>query len=196
MSEVNAVFDTVQSSPILWGAFLAILIILGYLQTKLGPEDDWVETLREKWWFKIDEALSELGGYAVIMKGKKEYVFTVEAKEEKIEEILYRGGYHRNPIASKKVRIEPGGGKISSLSSWVNRKSLLSEMQDHATVFPGHKSGTVDIYHHYETSWISHPYKHYADVEQIDGDPQGTLENALMQSDVVFYFDEEWSSEF
>lgn len=194
--QIGGAFESVQNSPIMWGLILAIFIVLGYLQRGLGSEDDWVETVREKWWFKIDEALNDFGGYASGPLPSSQYVFTVEVGEEEVEEILYRGGYHRNPIAAKKIRNLPHGGSDDSLNSWVQRESLLAEMQDHATVFPGHKDGTVDIYHHYETSWVSHPYKHYLDVKQIGGDPEGTLEDALEQSDVEYYRDEEWLSEY
>lgn len=194
--QIGGAFESVQNSPILWGLILAIFIVLGYLQQGLGPEDDWVETVREKWWFKIDEVLNDFGGYASGPLPSSQYVFTVEVGEEKVEEILYRGGYHRNPIAAKKIRNLPHGGSDNSLNSWVQRESLLAEMQDHATVFPGHDKGTVDIYHHYETSWVSQPRKHYLNVKQIDGDPEGTLEDALEQSDVEYYRDEEWLSEY
>jgi len=194
--QIVKIANSLKNDPIVWGTVLAIAILVGYLQRGLGPEDDWVETTRQKWWYKIDEVVSDFGGYAIARLPLEQYSFTVEATEEEIEEILYRGGYHRNPIAAKKTRKLPHGGSKPSLNSWVNRESLLAEMQNHATVFPGHSDGTVDVYHHYETSWISHPYKHYLYVEQIDKDPEGVLEKALEQSGVEYYRDEEWLSKY
>lgn len=196
MVQLTDLIDIVQSNPELAALVAAIFIVLGAVQYFLGPEDDWVENYREKYWFKLHELLEVMGGYAVVTKGPDDYVYSVKIGEERLEEILYKGKYHRNPISSKKLRLTPEGEEERSLNSWVHRETILADMQNHATNFPGHKDGEVDIYHHYETSWIKHPFEHYFNVKQIDGDPEGTLKQALEKSDVEYYRDEEWLNEF
>lgn len=186
--------NALEQNQELYGLVIAAFIILSLLQRQLGPKDDWVETYRDKYWIKIHEALSLLGGYAIIEKGKREYVYSVKVNEDKLEEVLYRGGYHRNVLAAKKYR-RLSGKEEPSEGSWVSRPSILADMQNHATIFPGHNEGELDIYHHYETSWVRHPIKHYFNVEQTGGDPEGVLQSALEQSDIEYYFDEEWASQ-
>jgi len=200
MVEINAVRyikELIESDPQLAAIVGAFFVVLGLAQYFLGPDDDWVETRREKYLLELHEILSIFGGYAKVTKeGPGEYVYSVKVGEEELEEILYSGGYHRNVIAAKKERIKPDGEKELSLNSWVHRPSLMADMQSHATNYPGHKEGEVDIYHHYETSWVSHPIEHYFSVKQYDGDPEGHLEEALEMADVEYYRDEEWVNEF
>lgn len=194
--QLQNIAEQIQNNPEIAAVIAGIFVLLGAAQYFLGPKDDWVEGYREKYWFKLHEFLTIFGGYAVVTKGPEEYVYSVKVGEEKLEEILYKGKYHRNVIAAKKKRTLPSGEEDRSLNSWVNRPSLLADMQDHATNFPGHKDSEIDIYHHYETSWVKHPFKHYFSPKQIDGDPEGTLKEALDQSDVQYYRDEEWLDKF
>jgi hypothetical protein len=178
-------------------AAIGAIVVLAALMMRhfLGPKSDWVESARTRWFTRLHEALSLVGGYATIEKYKKEYVASVTISEDELERVLYQGGYHRNLGAAKKYRAGSDGEDIWAIGSWAHRESLMADMQDHATLFPGHGEYTVDIYHHRETSWVAHPIKHYFNVEQTDGDPERTLRDALDAADVEWEYDAEWASE-
>ena len=103
-------------------------------------------------------------GYAVSHTTEDEYVATVHCPESAIESILAERGFSRNPIASLKVRFDGN----TSEGSWVYRDHLLADDQLHVVL---HTLGDdevddddderVDVYAHWERSWIRHPYAHY-----------------------------------
>lgn len=97
------------------------------------------------------------GGYAISHTTADEYVLTARCSEETIEAVLDRVGFSRNPIAALKVRTDGN----TSEGSWVWRPSLLADEQLHIVIHDLENEVGVDVYAHWEYSWIRHPYKHY-----------------------------------
>ncbi|MDQ2049426.1 hypothetical protein RBH26_02910 [Natronolimnohabitans sp. A-GB9] len=96
-------------------------------------------------------------GYAVSHTTAEEYALTTHCSEERLEEILEDLGFSRNPIASLKVRMDGN----TSEGSWVWRESPLADHQLHIVLHELEDAAKVDVYAHWECSWIRHPYKHY-----------------------------------
>ncbi|WP_254862536.1 hypothetical protein [Halovivax gelatinilyticus] len=97
-------------------------------------------------------------GYAVSHTTEDEYVATVHCSESEIESMLSAVGFSRNPIASLKVRFDGN----TSEGSWVWRDHLLSDDQLHVVLHTlDGRDDRVDVYAHWERSWIRHPYAHY-----------------------------------
>ncbi|MFA9417837.1 hypothetical protein [Natrinema sp. HArc-T2] len=97
------------------------------------------------------------GGYAISHTTADEYVLTAHCSEQAIEDILERLGFSRNPIAALKVRVDGN----TSEGSWVWRPSLLADEQLHIVLHDLENRSGVDVYAHWECSWIRHPYRHY-----------------------------------
>ena len=99
------------------------------------------------------------GGYAVSHTTADEYALTARCSEAEIEAILEELGFSRNPIASVKVRLDGN----TSEGSWVWRPSPLSSWQLHVVLheLEDAEPEAVDVYAHWECSWIRHPYAHY-----------------------------------
>ena len=97
------------------------------------------------------------GGYAVSHTTAEEYALTAMCSEATIETILEELGFSRNPIASLKVRTDGN----TSEGSWVWRPSPLADHQLHVVLHDLEDSQGVDVYAHWECSWIRHPYNHY-----------------------------------
>ncbi|MFC6767339.1 hypothetical protein [Natrinema soli] len=97
------------------------------------------------------------GGYAVSHTTADEYVLTAHCSEEAIEDVLEQVGFSRNPIAALKVRTDGN----TSEGSWVWRPSLVADEQLHIVLHDLENESGVDVYAHWECSWIRHPYRHY-----------------------------------
>lgn len=97
------------------------------------------------------------GGYAISQTTADEYVLTAYCSEETIENVLERLDFSRNPIAALKVRMDGNTAE----GSWVWRPSLFADEQLHVVVHDLENEPGVDIYAHWECSWIRHPYRHY-----------------------------------
>ncbi|ELY57817.1 hypothetical protein [Natronococcus jeotgali] len=97
------------------------------------------------------------GGYAVTHTTADEYVLTARCSEAKIEAFLAARGFSRNPISAVKVRMDGNTAE----GSWVWRPSPLASFQLHVVIHDLEEVEGVDVYAHWERSWIRHPYKHY-----------------------------------
>ncbi|XVH30568.1 hypothetical protein ACNS7O_09170 [Haloferacaceae archaeon DSL9] len=118
---------------------------------------DACNALRRRVWPQLHYLIDgTFGGYAVSHTTTDEYVMTINAAEGAVEDALVDLGFARNPISSLKVRLD---GNTSD-GSWVRRDSVLSEWQLHVVLHAADDE-TVDVYAHWEYSWITHPYRHY-----------------------------------
>ncbi|QLG48977.1 hypothetical protein [Natrinema halophilum] len=97
------------------------------------------------------------GGYAVSHTTADEYALTAHCSEEIIEDILEEMGFARNPIAALKVRMDGN----TSEGSWVWRPSRFADEQLHIVLHDLENQSGVDVYAHWECSWVRHPYRHY-----------------------------------
>ncbi|ELY40061.1 hypothetical protein [Natronorubrum tibetense] len=124
----------------------------------MGYREDFVNAVRRSTWPQLHYLISgSFDGYAVSHTTADEYALTTRCSEERLEEILSELGFSRNPIASLKVRTDGN----TSEGSWVWRASPLADMQLHIVLHEVENAEKVDVYAHWECSWIRHPYKHY-----------------------------------
>lgn len=124
----------------------------------MGHTEDFVNAMRRSFIPQVHYLLQgSFDGYAVSHTTSEEYALTTHCSEETIEGILEELGFSRNPIASLKVRTDGN----TSEGSWVWRPSPLADDQLHIVLHEVENADKVDVYAHWECSWIRHPYKHY-----------------------------------
>jgi hypothetical protein len=125
----------------------------------MGFREDVVNAVRRRVWPGLHYLFAgTFDGYAVTHTTEDEYAMTVHCSEAEIERVLDEElGFSRNPVSALKVRLDGN----TSEGSWVWRASPLADMQLHV-VLHAVDGGTVDVYAHWEYSWIRHPLKHYA----------------------------------
>lgn len=95
------------------------------------------------------------GGYAMTSNTEEEYVGTVDLTESEFENLLAAAGFKRNLVSSLKVRVD---GNVSN-GSWAWRESPLADKQLHVILH--NVDDHIEVYAHWEPSWLTHPYKHY-----------------------------------
>ncbi len=151
----------------------------------MGFREDAVNAFRRSFLPQIHYLLQgTFGGYAVSHTSAEEYVLTTDCSEADLEKILAELGFSRNPIAALKVRTDGNTAE----GSWVWRSSPLASYQLHIVLHDLENETGVDVYAHWECSWIRHPYNHYVArgydaekgvelarrwLEQYDGDVVG-----------------------
>ncbi|WP_408957653.1 hypothetical protein [Natrinema sp. 74] len=124
----------------------------------MSYREDFVNALRRRFLPQTHFLLQgTFGGYAVSHTTADEYALTVHCSEATIEDVLEQLGFSRNPIAALKVRMDGN----TSEGSWVWRPSLFADEQLHIVLHDLENESGVDVYAHWECSWIRHPYKHY-----------------------------------
>ncbi|APW98071.1 hypothetical protein CHINAEXTREME_09860 [Halobiforma lacisalsi AJ5] len=124
----------------------------------MGYTDDFVNAVRRSFLPQLHYLFrGTFGGYAVSHTTADEYVLTAHCTEDTLEDVLDELGFSRNPIASLKVRLDGN----TSEGSWVWRASPLASNQLHVVLHDLEGAEGVDVYAHWECSWIRHPYKHY-----------------------------------
>ncbi|MFP8951779.1 hypothetical protein ACLI4Z_02230 [Natrialbaceae archaeon A-arb3/5] len=124
----------------------------------MGYTEDFVNAVRRSFLPQVHYLLKgSFDGYAISHTTAEEYALTAHCDEETIESVLDEIGFSRNPIASLKVRTDGN----TSEGSWVWRSSPLSSHQLHIVLHELEDAEGVDVYAHWECSWIRHPYKHY-----------------------------------
>lgn len=124
----------------------------------MGFREDFTNAVRRRVWPKLHYLFEgTFDGYAVSHTTEDEYAMTVRCSEAELEAVLSDLGFSRNPISALKVRLDGN----TSEGSWVWRESPLDDWQLHV-VLHATDEGHVDVYAHWEYSWITHPYKHYA----------------------------------
>ncbi|WP_254537240.1 hypothetical protein [Halomarina litorea] len=124
----------------------------------MGFREDFVNAVRRRVLPRLHYLFEgTFGGYAVSPTTEGEYALTAHCSEEELEAALRDIGFSRNPVAALKVRVDGN----TSEGSWVWRRSLLADWQLHV-VLHATDEGHVDVYAHWELSWVRHPYAHYA----------------------------------
>lgn len=132
------------------------------------------EPVRKYVWPRIHGLLTTIGGYSVGQVSNDQYVGTIPHTEKQVEETLsHRIGFTWNPVAALKRE----DGEWSE-GSWVFRDAddmvfwdgkakykhdFLTDKQLHVTLFDGEDG--IDVYAHFEYSWITHPVKHLNTVD-------------------------------
>lgn len=126
------------------------------------------------------------GGYVECTMNPVEYVGTVERRLTRFRSDLHEMGFRREPIAALKRRRD---GRPSA-GSWVFRRSLFADRQLHVTVFHAAAS-CVELYAHWERSWLRHPIEHYRMSEwDFEGGVE-TMRSLLREHDIDFRLERE-----
>ena len=94
-------------------------------------------------------------GKPVIHIRSQEYAGTVHCRIDDLEAKLSDAGFHWDPISL--YHFTPLGTKADG--SWVHRESPLADRQLHVVLF-AQTEDRIDLYAHYEYSWIRHPIRH------------------------------------
>lgn len=184
--------ELVFENAVLSGALFGVLVLVGLVQQRLGPEADWIEGVRNRWWYRLNEVQSVLGMGLTTRKTPREYIVSTDATPEALEPILYEAGWHRNLASFEKYRTGPDGTEEKTVSTWAYRERLFGPKQDHIYIFPGHGPFGADVYGHTETNWLHDPAGHLED-HQADRGPADRLRTLLSDADVGMERDEAWA---
>lgn len=163
--------ELLRSNPKLLTALTLVLIVVGLGQRLLGPDADWVERKRQRYWLKVNEFITMIGTFSVRELHPYEYACRIhinpsrlgenEDASDAVERVFYQNSIHRNLIASKKFRRE-GAVRRWTDSSWAKRAHLFSKRQLHIHLVDVDNESAVDVYVHEEPNPISQPVRHFA----------------------------------
>lgn len=163
--------ELLRSNPELLTALTLVLVVVGLAQRLLGPDADWVESKRQRYWLKANEFITMIGTFSVRELHPYEYACRIDVDDaelsdneqasDAVERELYRNGVYRNLIASKKFRRD-GAVRTWTDSSWAKRNHLFSKRQLHLHLVDVDGENAVDVYAHEEPNPISQPIRHFA----------------------------------
>ncbi len=158
----------------------------------MGYREDAINAFRRSVIPQLHYALSgTFGVYAVSHTTAEEYVITAHCTEAELEDALTDLGFQRNPIAAVKVRMDGNTAE----GSWVYRGSPLASKQLHVILHElEERERCVDVYAHWECSWIRHPYKHYT-KQGYDAEYGVELARSALEAYDGDAFEEEFSYE-
>ena len=113
----------------------------------------------------IDRAARRLG-QPITHVYATEYAGTVNCRIDDLEARLSDAGFHWDPLSL--YHYTPVGTKADG--SWVYRDSPLADRQLHVVLF-AQSEDRIDLYAHYEHSWIRHPIAHalQKDIRHAEG---------------------------
>lgn len=177
-----------MTSTRLLGPALAavVLVVVAFVRRRLGPNADWVETLRACALPPLDPILQRYfgGPGSAYRLGPGEHAASVEASPEEVEHYLWELGARRNLLAASKT----AGGRVEA-GSWAYRKSPVPpKRQVHVMLFKRDDGGT-DIFAHQEFSsevgWLwKNPeilYRHYNGHEYSAEDGEAFVRGLLLR---------------
>lgn len=136
----------------------------------LGPEDDWVEDDRRILYEAAQRHLGHLHTFTR-EKGPADYVTTVKANPDEVEEALMPP-YQRNLVSTRKYRTYHGGGKQWACGSFVidGIRGEHGYVEQHHVYLFETKDGHTDVHAHRETS-ATEGDEHLTETNQEQGDP-------------------------
>lgn len=155
-------------------------------ETRVGREHD-IDTLtkvRRRVCPTLHRLKQPLGGFAQCIMDSAEYVGTIEQELAQFRTDLRSMGFNREPISSLKFHDD---GRASA-GSWVKRPSTLAEKQLHVTLFYC-ESHAIDVFAHWEYSWITHPYKHYRAADWETGTGVRMMRALLAEHGIEYVVD-------
>ncbi|MBB6647729.1 hypothetical protein [Halobellus ruber] len=129
----------------------------------LGPQADYWDVLR----YRSIGVTSRLLGWAVHTDRPirdEEFAGVFPAPPEEVERVLWKRGFHRNPVAAVKTR-----KGTPEIGSWVRRADSRARRQLHVMLFrrsDGRRG--VDVYAHEEFSCLNPAVavRHYRGIDQ------------------------------
>lgn len=127
----------------------------------LDSDDDWIETVRRRYYPRLHPYLKRVGGYGIGHVGQAQYVGTFDESEDVIEDELDDRG-RRNPIACFKSLHDGRKSEGSWAILHTDSPDLVAPgMQLHLTLFERKDSKPGrELYAHYEDDWRVSPIKH------------------------------------
>lgn len=192
---MQSIIDTILSDPTYQAVLLLALVLAGIVSRRvLGPEDDWVERYKRRLAVALDPWSRRLGTPLAVKKGPEEYVCSTDLEPDEVERRLHRAGYVENDLSNQKYRVLPDGTTEYAVGS-MKYSEPRSSRQWHVYLFDGHGDYGADLYQHGETDWDpaegGGPGGHLSG-EQVPGDPEGLLRNALSTKSVECEEDIRW----
>jgi len=146
----------------------------------LGPDDDWVEDARRRLYTAAHGVLDQR---TIKAKSARDYVTTVEASPDTVEEALHPQ-YERNLVSTRKYRTVKEDERQWACGSWVHDPPD-TETQHHVFLFEA-PDGRTDLYAHYETS-VRDPDGHFRGDTFVPGDPNGRARGLLSVAGMAFH---------
>jgi len=179
--------EMILSNPVAASALTIILIIAVAYLRKVGPRRaiaaetvrNIAQPLAER---RLSDDIRKLTRRKALPHHSGEYVTSVDVGLLTLAKGLWSFGFRWNPISTKKYRVIDGSKQYAVLSVAL-RESLVADAQLHAYVFPAPQSSGYDVYAHLEAN-VTDPADHSGGGEQIAGDPDGALLNALSEADI------------
>lgn len=110
----------------------------------------------------LHPVFSRLGWYAEKEISNSSYICSFELDLDELEEELERIGFVRNPTSFLTYQsVEDYEGRSYTVGSWVlYLDDVVDSYQLHVTLYSAFDDGFVDVYGHFERSWLRHPVKH------------------------------------
>ena len=108
---------------------------------------------------------------------RNELVYVTDADVGSVVTALRKADFAPNPFSTLKYRTVDGDRQYSLLS-WRYVESPTARRQLHVYAFRNSRGG-LDLYAHEERSWSDSPTEHMSETNQVAGDPDGKLRQAL-----------------
>lgn len=154
---------------------------LRWLTGTFGPDADRMSAVRRRASLLLDPVGRLLGRPLVRQCNYRDYVCTVLADVDTVEDGLHPY-YQRNFAATHKYRLHDGNRQFEH-SSWVYDPTD-TDWQHHVYLF-SNADGTTDLYGHREPSANHRPYEHLIG-EQVHGDPHCRARDVLDENDLSY----------
>jgi len=152
--------DTITSTQVA-APLVATIALLLYLRARrspyarrvLGPAADGWEYVRRGLLPMLDRFLRRQDGdhYASYELGEQELVGLIDAPPEEVEQMLWKRGATRMPLAALKRLID---GRVE-VGSWAWRDGLLAREQVHIMLFRGVRDGETLVAAHKEPNALN-----------------------------------------
>lgn len=130
---------------------------------------EWVHKFHKCVWGVAHVPLSWFGFYAEGREEEDSYFFSLRLSLNEVERLLWVNGFVRNPTSFLTYRKVERGSEVErdyTKGSWVKYlDEPWDDYQVHITLYSAFDDGFVDVYGHYELSWLRHPIKHLKTVD-------------------------------
>lgn len=156
----------------------SIMSAVRRIEPFFGPDDGWVETLRQTVWRRAESFLGDKHTF-VRDKERADYVTTANVSPQRVVRALYTNGYQRNLLSTVKTRNE----NEYVHSAWVLDTPDTEWQQD--VFLWENEDGSTDVYSHKEPS-VRRPKAHLDLSTGIHGDPDGRVRDVLHKSDINY----------
>ena len=180
--------EMILSNPIAASLLTIVLIVAVAYLRRVGPRRaisaetirNIVQPLAER---RLSDDVRKLTRQKALPGNSDEYVTSVSVGLLTLAKALWSFGFRWNPISTKKFRQLKDGSKQYAVLSVALRESVVADAQLHVYIFPTVQGTGYDVYAHLEGN-VTDPADHSGGDEQIGGDPDGALLDALAKADI------------